>query len=113
MAVRPIYHSNEHRIEARNFIAFLAYCLQVSLKAMLRRGSGGLTPVEVIAKFKALQMVDVHVPTSDGRELVMARYTQPLPEHRMLLDQLRLTLPAQPPLKISASLAADARSSQM
>lgn len=113
LAVRPIYHSNEGRIEAHIFVAFLAYCLQVSLKAMLRRGSSGLTPAEVIAKFRTMQMVDVHLPTADGRELVMARYTQPLPEHRMLLDQLRLTLPEQPPPKISAALAADTRTIAM
>ena len=104
LAVRPIYHSTEARIEAHIFVAFLAYCLQVSLKAMLRRSSGGLTPAEVIAAFKTIQMVDVHVPTTDGRELVMTRYTQPLPAHRVLLDQLHLTLPEQPPPKITSTL---------
>ena len=33
LAVRPIYRSSEARIEAHIFVAFLAYCLQVSLKA--------------------------------------------------------------------------------
>jgi hypothetical protein len=59
----------------------------------------------VIAKFKTLQMVDVHVPTTDGRELILSRYTQPEAEHRMLLDQLQLSLPSQPPPKISAAQA--------
>ena len=59
-------------------------------------------PREVIAKFKTMQMVDVCIPTTDGRELVLSRYTQPEAEHRMLLDQLRLTLPQQPPPKITA-----------
>ena len=70
----------------------------------MRRSSGGLTPAEVIATFKTIQMVDVHVPTTDGRELVMTRYTQPLPAHRVLLDQLHLTLPEQPPPKITSTL---------
>lgn len=105
LAVRPIYHSSEPRIEAHIFVAFLAYCLQVSLKAQLRGLAHGLTPAEVIAKFKTMQMVDVHVPTSDGRELVMSRYTQPEADHRMLLDLLHLKLPAQPPPKITAKLA--------
>ena len=105
LAVRPIYHSSEQRIEAHIFVAFLAYCLQVSLKAQLRGLAHGITPAEVIAKFKTMQMVDVRVPTSDGRELVLSRYTQPEPDHRILLDLLRLKLPAQPPPKITAKLA--------
>ena len=97
-------HSSESRIEAHIFVAFMAYCLQVSLKAQLRGLAHGMTPAEVIAKFKTMQMVDVHVPTTDGRELVLSRYTQPEPDHRMLLDLLRLKLPEQPPPKISAKL---------
>lgn len=104
LAVRPIYHSSEPRIEAHIFVAFMAYCLQVSLKAQLRGLAHGITPAEVIAKFKTMQMVDVHVPTTDGRELILSRYTQPEPDHRMLLDLLQLQLPAQPPPKISAKL---------
>ena len=95
--MRPIYHWLESRIEAHLFVAFLAYCLQVTLKANLKQFAKGLTPREVLAKFKTIQMVDVHVPTTDGRVLVLSRYTQPEPEHRMILDLLRLTLPGQPP----------------
>ena len=102
LAVRPIYHQKESRIEAHIFVAFLAYCLQVTLKAKLRPLAGGITPREVLAKFKTMKMVDVCIPTTDGRELVFSRYTQPEPEHRMLLEQLRLTLPKQPPPKITA-----------
>lgn len=107
LAVRPIYHSREQRIEAHIFVAFLAYCLQVSLKAQLRNLAHGITPAQVIAKFKTMQMVDVHVPTGDGRELVLSRYTQPEPDQRMLLEQLKLKLPAQPPPKITAKLVAE------
>jgi hypothetical protein len=102
LAVRPIYHQNEERIEAHIFVAFLAYCLQVTLKARLRPLAAGITPREVLAKFKTMQMVDVRVPTTDGRELILARYTQPEPDQRMLLERLRLRLPAQPPPKITA-----------
>ena len=105
LAIRPIFHRTEQRIEAHIFVAFLAYCLQVTLKAKLRTLAGGTTPREVIEKFKTMQMVDVHLPTTDGRELTLSRYTQPEPEHRMLLDQLRLNLPGQPPPKISAAQA--------
>ena len=102
LAVRPIFHKSEDRIEAHIFVAFLAYCLQVTLKARLRPVAAGITPREVLSKFKTMQMVDVHIPTTDGRELVLSRYTQPEAEHRMLLEQLKLTLPEQPPPKITA-----------
>jgi transposase len=105
LAIRPIFHKTEGRIQAHIFVAFLAYCLQVTLKAKLRTLAAGTTPREVLAKFKAMQMVDVHLPTTDGRELTLSRYTQPEAEHRMLLDQLRLSLPAQPPPKITAKQA--------
>ena len=105
LSIRPIFHKTEARIEAHIFVAFLAYCLQVTLKAKLRTVASGTTPREVIAKFKTMQMVDVHLPTTDGRELTLSRYTQPEAEHRMLLDQLRLSLPAQPPPKITAAQA--------
>jgi len=106
LAIRPIYHRLEQRIEAHIFVAFLAYCLQVTLKANLRTLAGGTTPREVIDKFKTMQMVDVKLPTTDGRELTLSRYTQPEAEHKMLLEQLRLELPAQPPPKIAAAQVA-------
>jgi transposase len=105
LAVRPIFHHSEERIEAHIFVAFLAYCLQVTLKANLRPLASGITPREVIAKFKTMQMVDVCIPTTDGRELMLPRYTQPEPEHRVLLQRLQLRLPEQPPPKITASQA--------
>lgn len=102
LSVRPIYHQQPRRIEAHILVSFLAYCLQVTLKAQLRQHAKGLTPRAVIEKFKTMQMVDVHLPTTDGREFVLSRYTQPEREHRMLLTLLRLRLPAQPPPKITA-----------
>ncbi len=68
----------------------------------------GLTPRSVIEKFAAMQMIDVHVPTTDGRELVLTRRTEPEAELKLLLDKLRLDLPPQPPPKITAAEAASA-----
>ena len=53
-------------------------------------------------------MIDVHIPTTDGRELQLTRYTQPEPELMLLLERLRLELPDQPPPKITAAQAAAA-----
>jgi transposase len=102
LALRPIHHQLDHRIEAHIFISFLAYALQITLKARLKQSATGLTPRAVLEKFAAVQMLDVHLPTTDGREVVLTRYTQPEKELQLLLDQLKLTLPAQPPPKITA-----------
>src|SRR5215813_1854801 len=80
LAVRPIFHQLEQRIEAHIFIAFLAYCLHITLRRRLYALAPGLTPRSVLEKFSALQMIDVHIPTTDGRELTLTRYTQPEPE---------------------------------
>lgn len=102
LAVRPIFHQKESRIEAHIFVAFLAYCLSVSLRGHLRKLASGLTSRAVLEKFATMQMVDAHFPTTDGRELVFRRYTQPEKDHRMLLAQLGWELPEQPPPRITA-----------
>jgi hypothetical protein len=96
LAIRPIFHQEEARIEAHIFVAFLAYCLHVTLGRRLHALAPGLTPRRVLEKFSAIQMIDVHVPTTDGRELVLTRQTEPQPELRLLLDKLRLELLDQP-----------------
>ena len=105
LAIRPVFHQLEHRIEAHIFIAFLAYCLHVTLHRRLYALAPGLTPRSVLEKFSAMQMIDVHIPTTDGRELVLTRYTQPEPELTMLIEKLKLQLPNQPPPKITAATA--------
>ena len=101
LSLRPIFHQLEHRIEAHIFVAFLAYCLHVSLRARLRPLAPGLTPRSVLEKFASVQMLDVHFPTTDGRELVFCRYTQPEKDHKLLLAQLGWELPPQSPPRIT------------
>jgi Transposase DDE domain len=109
LAIRPIFHQEEARIEAHIFIAFLAYCLYVTLGGRLKSLAPGLTARPALEKFAAVQMVDVHIPTTDARELCLTRYTQPDPDLRLLLERLKLTLPAQPPPRITAAQATAAR----
>jgi hypothetical protein len=101
LALRPIYHQREPRIEAHIFVAFLAYALHATLRRRLHDLAPGLTSHAVFEKLQAIQMVDVHLPTTDGREVILSRYTQPDPDAGLLLQQLRLTLPAQPPPRLS------------
>jgi transposase len=102
LAIRPIHHQKEKRIEAHIFVAFLAYALHVTLRRRLRDLAPGLTPRSVLEKFGSLQMIDLHLPTTDGRKVIMSRYTQPEPELEMLLKQLRLSLPNQPRPRVTA-----------
>lgn len=105
LAIRPIFHQYEQRIEAHIFIAFLAYCLHVTLGHRAKHLAPGLSTRSVLEKFSAVQMIDVHIPTNDGRVLTLTRYTQPEAELKLLIERLKLTLPPQPPPKITAAQA--------
>ena len=103
LSIRPIGHQLEHRADAHVLVAFLAYSLQVTLKNRLMMHAPGLTPAAVFEKLATIQMVEVWIPMVDGRWLVMPRHTQPEPDVQALLNQIRITLPAQPPPRIKAS----------
>jgi len=105
LALRPIHHQLEHRIEAHIFISFLAYCLHVTLRRRSRDLAPGPTPRSVLEKFGAVQMLDVHLPTTDERIVILSRYTQPQTDVQLLLQRSKLHLPAQPPPKITAQKA--------
>ena len=103
LAIRPIYHQSNERIEAHIFVAFLAYCLQVTLKQRLRSLAPGLTPRSVLDAMAAIQMVDVQLPTTDGRTVILSRYTEPEVDQAILLQRLKISLPAQPPPRVIAA----------
>lgn len=103
LALRPIFHQRQDRVEAHIFVAFLSYCLHVTLRRYLHDLAPGLTPRSVLGKFAAVQMVDVHLPTTDGRTIILSRFTQPERELQLLLEHLKLQLPSQPPPKITSS----------
>jgi transposase len=110
LGLRPIFHQNDNRVEAHVFISFLAYCLHVTLEqynkkaaTRLRQGYGGqagLSSRSVLERMSEIQMLDVTIPATDGRELHMKRYTKPEKVHQLLLDQLGFILPEQPPPQI-------------
>src|ERR1700724_2770261 len=102
LAIRPIYHQTDERIEAHIFVAFLAYCLQVTLKQRLRSLAPGLTPRSVLDKMAAIQMVDMHLPTTDGRTVLLSRYAEPELDQLILIRQLKIDLPAQPSPRIAS-----------
>jgi transposase len=103
LSIRPIWHQLERRIEAHIFVSFLAFCLHTTLRNLARGRAAGLTSEAILEKLSSIQMIDVHLPTTDGRHIVMSRYTQPEKDVVLLLAQLGLMLPEQPPPKIYAS----------
>ena len=109
LQLRPIYHQLEHRIEAHIFVAFIAYCLHVTLRAKLKPLAPGLTPRAVLDKLAAIQMLDVHFPTTDGRKLILSRYTELNADQKLLVKRLKLDLPSQPPPRITAPVGQSAR----
>jgi len=102
LAIRPIYHQSDERIDAHIFVAFLACCPQVTLQQRRRSLAPGLTPRSVLDKMAAIQLVDMRLPTTDGRTVVLSRDTEPEADQAILLQQLKLSLPAQPPPRIAA-----------
>jgi transposase len=109
LQLRPIFHQLEHRIDAHIFVAFVAYCLHVTLHAKLKPLAPGLTPRAVLDKLAAIQMLDVHFPTTDGRTLILSRYTELNAEQKLLVKHLKLGLPSQPPPRITAPAEEPAR----
>jgi hypothetical protein len=103
LAIRPVHHQIEERVEAHIFVAFLGYCLMATLRKRLDVLAPGLTPTAVLEKLATIQMIDVWLPTTDGRWLVMPRYTQPEKDQQLVLDRLQLELPPQPPPRIRAA----------
>lgn len=103
LGIRPVYHRLERPVDAHIMVAFLAYCLQITLKNRLQIHAPGLTPMAVMEKLATIQMIDVWIPTLDGRFLVLPRYTQPAKDLQVLLEKIQLALPAQPPPRITST----------
>jgi transposase len=104
LAIRPIFHQLDSRIDAHIFIVFIAYCLYVTLQHRSRATAPGLTARSILEQMKQLQMVDLTAPTTDGRWLRMSRFTQPNKTQALLLAQLQLPLPPQPKPHITHDL---------
>jgi hypothetical protein len=100
LGIRPIYHQLEHRVDAHILIAFLAYCLQVTLKRRLLFHAPGLTPTVVLEKLAEIKMIDVWIPAIDQRWLILPRHTQPSADIKLLIEKLKLQLPSQPPPRL-------------
>lgn len=100
LGLRPIYQQKPERIETHLYVAFLAYCLSITLLQYLRTLSGGLMPRADLEKFATIQLLNVCVPTTDGRELLLVRRTESDQAATGPVAETQLH-PAQPPPKIT------------
>ena len=105
LKIRPIHHQLEQRVDAHILVAFLSYCLIVTLKKWLEPHGPGLTPKAALEKLASIQMIDVCIPTTQGAWLVLPRYTEPSLDQHLLLKKLNLELPQQPPPRIETAEA--------
>jgi transposase len=62
LRLRPIYHRLERRVEAHIFVAFIAYCLHVTLRARLKPLAGGRTARAMLDKFADIQTTSTSPP---------------------------------------------------
>jgi hypothetical protein len=102
--IRPIDHQRDACIKAHLFPAFLAYRLQVTLRARLRALAPGLTPRAAPDNLAAIHRFAGYLPTTDGRTLILSRCTEPEQAQWILLDRLRLTMPEPPPPRTASTL---------
>jgi len=107
LSIRPLFHQKEPRVKAHVMVAFLGYALWVTLKHLLQRrptivpqpsASGvdnaqPMSPMRALALLSTVQSADIVLPTTDGREIRLRRITEPSPEQKSLLHQLRISLP--------------------
>jgi hypothetical protein len=77
----------------------------VTLRAKIKPLAPGLTPRAVLDKLAGIQMLDVHFPTTDGRTLILSRYTEFSADQKLLVKRLKLDLPSQPAPRITAPAA--------
>lgn len=101
LGFRPVYHQLDDRIEAHIFTSFVVFCLLMTHRAMARGRAPELTPRQIIANMKILKMIDVVMPTTDGRIVTIPRHVEPKDGVALLINRLGLTLPEQLPPMIS------------
>lgn len=105
LAIRPIWHQKDSRVQAHILVAFLGYALWVTLKHTLKRAGSTLSPQKALHRLRGIKSGDILLETTDGRTLRLRRVSRPDAQQHTLLDQLRLTLPER--LNADAECSAD------
>jgi hypothetical protein len=112
LLLRPIWHHYSGRTQAHVFICVLAYALWKTLDHMAkraglrtlihkpdpRRGNAApkprpMSPEVILRELARVQMGDIHLQTTDDRQLVLGRVARPEGEAKRILTALGLELP--------------------
>ena len=94
LRIRPIWHQRRNRVEAHILVCFLAYVLWKTLAQRCQRAGLGDEPRKVLDELKAIQLVDVVLPTKKGVELRRRCVSRPTQHQAILLQRLGLRLPS-------------------
>ena len=93
LAIRPIHHQLEHRVEAHVLVCFLAYAMYRTLDRLAQEHGLQGTARRVLYTLSTIKSGDVILPLVDGRELRLRRVSRPDPATAELLARLDLDLP--------------------
>jgi transposase len=98
LAIRPVWHQKEHRVQAHILVCFLAYCLWKTLAQWMKVSGLGDAPRRLVEEFARIKSGDVVLPTrnrdgSVGRTLRVRCVTTPDAAQKVLLNRLGLTIP--------------------
>ena len=94
LRIRPIWHQRQERVEAHILVCFLAYVLWKTLARMCKAAGLGDEPRQVLDELGSIKMMDVVLPTRGGVELRRRCVSRPAKGQAVLLDKLKLRLPA-------------------
>lgn len=96
LSLRPIWHQKQERVLAHILVCFLGYVLWKTLGQLCRQAGLGDEPRRVLDELAEIRLVDVVLPTRDGRLIRERCVSHPTDHQQILLDHLKLRLPARP-----------------
>lgn len=106
LAIRPIWHQREDRVQAHILVCFLAFVLWKTLELWQARAGLGNSPRTLLEELARIQAHDVVLPTHTHGEIRLRCITQPDAAQSALLERLGIVLPKRirlPELAISTS----------
>ena len=108
LAIRPIWHQLEKRVQAHVLFSFLAYAMPgasapdvgparcagwKTLQTWMERSGLGRGARTVIEEFARIKAADVVLPTTAGRDVMLTCVTRPDKAQAAIIERLGLELP--------------------
>jgi transposase len=113
LLLRPVWHQYSGRVQAHVFVCVLAYALWKTLDHMAKQAGlltlihkpperrygqavpkpRPMTPEVILRELARIQIGDIVLETTDGRQLRLRRVARPDAEQKRILAALKLALP--------------------